>query len=176
MTANTPLIQRRRLLKLGLGATVLLGVAGAGVALLKPGLVEGRLSAPASSLMRAVAAAVFEGLLPADAAAREARLDAHMKRLNDTLAGLPPALRAELSQVLALLCSSGGRLALTGLASDWASATPAEVQATLKTMSLSTLDVRQQIYHALRDLNTLVFFTDPASWALVGYPGPREMP
>ncbi len=171
-------MQRRSLLKLGLGAAVLLGVAGGTLALLKPGLVEGerRLSAASRSLMKAVAAAVFSGLLPSEPAAREAALQAQLQRLDATIAALPAPVRAELSQLLALLGSSGGRLALVGLGSDWDSASVAEVQAMLESLRRSGLNTRQQIYHALRDLNSIAFFTAPANWPLVGYPGPRAMP
>ncbi|WP_428510069.1 hypothetical protein [Roseateles sp.] len=173
--ASSPALpQRRRFLKLGLGATVLLAVAGAGTALLsKPGLVEGRLSAPARQLMRAITLAVCGDLLPPEGPAREARLTSHLEQVDRQIAGFPPALRAELGQLLTLLGTAPGRIGLMGLRSPWAEASPAEVQARLQSMGRSGLGLRQQVFHALRDLNCLVFFNDPASWPLVGYPGPR---
>lgn len=167
---------RRRLLKLGIGAGVLLGLAGTGAALFRPGLKDGHLSPSAQALLRAVAMAVLDGLLPADPAVCEARIALHLKQLDAAIAALPASLRAELSQLLGLLDTAAGRLMLGGSASDWAAMAPDELQQTLRTMSQSSLDLRQQVYHALRDLNTLVFFTEPSSWALVGYPGPREIP
>lgn len=169
-------MKRRSLLKLGIGAGVVLAVAGGGLALLKPGLVADKLSPDARQLMRAVALAVFDGLLPADAGARDTLLNSHLDRLDANIAGFPPHLRGELSQVLALLTSSGGRLALTGLGSSWATASTDDVKETLQAMSVSGIGMKQQIYHALRDLNSLVFFSNAASWQLVGYPGPREIP
>jgi len=169
-------MKRRSLLKLGIASGVVLAVAGGSLALLKPGLADNKLSADSRQLMRAVALAVFDGLLPAEAAAREARLAAHLDQLDANIAGFPPHLRGELSQLLSLLTSSGGRLALMGLTSSWAAASVADVQASLQAMSLSSLGLKQQIYHALRDLSSLVFFSNAASWQLVGYPGPREIP
>jgi len=170
-------MKRRSLLKLGIASGVVLAVAGGSLALLKPGLLaDGRLSPAARQLMRAVALAVFDGLLPAEAAAREARLAAHLDQLDANIAGFPPHLRGELSQLLSLLTSSGGRFTLTGLTSDWDAASTEDVQASLRAMSLSSLGLKQQIYHALRDLSSLVFFSNAASWQLVGYPGPREIP
>jgi len=169
-------MKRRSLLKLGIASGVVLAVAGGSLALLKPGLADNKLSPASRELMRAVALAVFDGLLPAEAAAREARLTAHLDQLDANIAGFPPHLRGELSQLLSLLTSSGGRLALTGLSSGWAAASVADVQASLQAMSLSSLGLKQQIYHALRDLSSLVFFSNAASWPLVGYPGPREIP
>ena len=159
-------MKRRSLLKLGVGAGVLLAVAGGGLALLRPGLVDDKLSPGARTLMRAVARAVLDGLLPNDEPGREAALDAQLARLDASIAGFPAAVREELSQVLALL----------GLRHDWAEAPTAEVQAMLERLRLSTLDTRQQIYRALRDLQCVSFFSDPASWPLAGYPGPRAMP
>lgn len=170
-------MKRRSLLKLGVGAAALLAIAGGGLALLKPGLVDGKLSPSSRGVMRAVALAVFDGgLLPADAPARDALLAAHLDRLDASIAAFPAATRAELSQLLSLLGSSGGRLAMVGLKSDWSEAPVAEVQQMLESLRLSTLAIRQQIYHALRDLSCIAFFTDPAHWALAGYPGPREIP
>jgi len=169
-------MKRRGLLKLGLGAAVLLGVAGTGLALLKPGLgADGKLRPDARSMMRAVALAVLDGLWPSDTAAREAALTQHLNQLDASIQGFPAALRGELSQMLSLLTSSGGRLALTGLSSGWSDAASTEVLATLNAMRVSHSDTRQQVYRALRDLHCIVFFTEPAHWSLAGYPGPREI-
>jgi hypothetical protein len=42
-------------------------------------------------------------------------------------------------------------------------------------MRTSTLVLRQQAYHALRDLTNAAFYADAAAWAPMGYPGPREV-
>ncbi len=175
----TPDPKRRRLLKLGLGAAVVLAVAGGGVALLKPGLIDGdkKLSPGARSLFRAVALAVFDGgLLPADAAAREATLNAFLDRLDASIAVFPAPVRAELSQVLSLLDTAPGRFGLIGLKSSWDTVSTPELAGVLEQLRVSDSNTRQQIYRALRDLSSLAFFTDPAHWALVGYPGPRAIP
>jgi len=169
-------MNRRRWLQLGLGATVLLGVAGAGVALLKPGLVDGRLSPPARALMRAVALAVLEGQWPSSALEREARLDQQLAQIEASVAKFPAGMRAEFSQVLGLLSNAAGRYGLTGLKSDWSEATAAEIQQAFAAMSISRIATRQQVYRALRDLNCLVFFSDASNWPRVGYPGPRQIP
>jgi hypothetical protein len=163
-------MQRRRLLKLGLGAAVVIGVAGAGVALIRPGLVDGRLSPGARELMGAVALAVLGELLPADGVA------AQLDRLDATIAGFPAATRKELSDALGLLATAGGRFALVGLTRPWGEAGTADIQQALDKMRLSTSQTRQQVYHALRDLNAIAFFTAPSSWPTAGYPGPRAMP
>ena len=61
---------------------------------------------------------------------------------------------------------------LAGLKTAWADADPAEIQASLESMRLSSLNLRQQIYHALRDLTNAAYYADPIAWPLMGYPGP----
>ena len=165
-------MKRRSLLKLGAGAAVLLAIAGGGLALLRPGLVNGKLSPGARQLMKSVALAVLDGLWPAEAAAREAGLQAHLDSLELSIAGFPQQVRKELSQLLTLLTSSAGRLAITGLKSDWDKASNDELLQALQDMRVSSLAARQQIYHALRDLNNAVFFADSSHWPLISYPGP----
>ena len=168
-------MKRRSLLKLGVGAAVVIGVAGAGVALIKPGLVDGKLSPGSRELMRASARAVLGDLLPAAGPEREAALDAQLARLDASVAALPAATRKELSDALGLLGTAAGRFALVGLRRPWSEATAYEIQEAFGAMRLSTSNTRQQIYHALRDLNAIAFFTEPANWKLAGYAGPREI-
>ena len=168
-------MQRRTLLQLGLGATALLAIAGGGLALMKPGLAQGRMTAATRPVFHAVARAVLDGSLPADAARREATLVAHLSRLDDTLAGFPPHVQSELSQLLALLASAPGRATLAGLHADWPEAGVPELQAALQSMRSSSLALRQQAYHALRDLTNAAYYADPATWSLLGYAGPRDI-
>jgi hypothetical protein len=163
-------MQRRRLLKLGVGAAVVLGVAGVGVALIKPGLVDGRLSPGSRELMGAVAQAVLGELLPATG------VPAQLDRLDATIAGLPVPTRKELSDALGLLGTAVGRFALVGLSRPWREAGAADIRQALDAMRLSTSNTRQQVYHALRDLNVLAFFLEPANWQAAGYPGQRDIP
>ncbi len=169
-------MQRRRLLKLGLGAAVVLGVAGAGVALIKPGLVDGKLSPGARELMRASALAVLGDLLPPVGLEREAALDAQLSRLDASIAAFPAATRKELSDALGLLATAAGRYALAGLSKPWAEASPEDIRTAFDAMRMSTSNTRQQIYHALRDLNAIAFFSEPGNWKTAGYAGQREIP
>lgn len=168
-------MQRRTLLKLGFGGAVVLAAAGGGLALLKPGLEGTRLGADGRAIFGAVARAVLDGMLPTTDAARQAAVQAHLGRLDDTIGMLAPATRAELSQLVALLGSLPGRKWLAGLDADWTDASPAQVQAALQSMRTSTTSLRQQAYHALRDLTNAAYFADPATWSAIGYPGPRVL-
>lgn len=143
--------------------------------LLRPALSEGRLRSGAREVMRSVALAVLDGVLPPDSAAQTAILEAHLSRLDAAITAFPAPVKAELSQLLALLAAPPGRLALTGLSPHWPEASVAQVQAALQGMRLSSLALKQQAYHALRDLTNAAYFSDPSAWIHLGYPGPSDL-
>jgi hypothetical protein len=169
-------MQRRTLLKLGVGSAAALALLGGGAALMwQPGLQQGRLTAAGRTVFKAVARAVLQGALPAEAAAAEAALQAHLKRMDATVAAFPPPVQAELSDLLALLALAPGRRALAGLGTAWDEASAAQVAQALNEMRHAGLALRQQAYHALRDLTHAAWFSAPEHWALLGYPGPRPI-
>jgi hypothetical protein len=172
---NTAAMRRRTLLRLGLGGAAVLALAGGGVALLRPGLRDGRLTPAGRSLFEAVASAVLDDALPTDTSARRAALADHLDRLDATLAGFPPHLRRELSDLIALLDAAPGRWLVCGLRNHWSTARTNDIRAALQAMRESTIALRQQAYHALRDLSNAAYFADPSTWPLLGYPGPRAM-
>lgn len=168
-------MQRRRFLELGIGSAAFLAIAGGTLALIRPGLAEGKLTSEGRSVMRAVARGVLDGTLPAEAAAQTAALDAHLQRVDGAIAAFARATQDELSQLLALLGAAPGRIALAGLASDWSSAGVADVQAALQAMRVSSIGLRMQAYHGLRELTCAAWYADPASWVQLGYPGPHAV-
>ncbi len=168
-------MQRRQLIKVGAATALVLGAAGAGVAWLKPGVQGGHFTPPARAAFAAVATAVLDGLLPAAPEARAAALQAHLNRLDATFAGLPPALQAEVGELATLLATAPARIALTGLLPAWHDATPAQLQAMLQGLRTSSLSLRQQVYHALRDLTNAAWFADAAAWSAIGYSGQRAV-
>ncbi len=165
-------MQRRTLLRLGLGSAALIAVVGGGVALMRPALVSGQLTATGRSVFSAIARAVLDGSLPTAPAANAAALTAHLARLDGAIAAFPAATQAELSQLLSLLASAPGRIGLMGLSADWDAASVPQIQAALQGLRTSSLALRQQTYHALRDLTNGVFYADAEAWKLMGYPGP----
>ena len=84
-------------------------------------------------------------------------------------------VQAELSQLLTLLATPPGRVALAGLSSPWPQASVAQVQEAMQGMRLSSLALKQQAYHALRDLTNAAYFSDPSAWQRMGYPGPTDI-
>lgn len=168
-----PHLQRRSFLRLGLGAAVVLAVAGGTAALMTtPALVDGRLSAPARGLLHSVATAVLADLLPSDPAQRQRVLEQALQRADTLMAHLPAHARDEASQLLALLSTSVGRRTLAGLQVPWEQASPGEVLEALRAMQTSSLPLRVQAYQGLHDLVCVPYFSGPDAWGAIGYPGP----
>jgi len=168
-------MQRRRLLALGIVSSLVLAVGGSAVALLQPGLRDGRLVLQARGILRAVASALLEGALPGDAPSRDRSLGQLLDRIDAVVAALPGHTQGELSQLLALLGSAAGRRAVMGLEPAWESATVPDVQAALQVMRHSRLALRRQVYQALHEIVNGAYFADAHTWPLLGYPGPREV-
>ena len=168
-------MQRRTLLKLGAASAAVLLVAGGTAALLQPGLAGGALSASGREVFSAIGRAVLDKTLPADEGARQIALNGLLGRIDVLVQSLPPHAQAELSQLLALLASAAGRRALAGLNQPWQEASVTDIQQSLQDMRLSRLALRQQAYAALHDITAGAYFSDPASWALLGYPGPMKI-
>ena len=162
-------------MKLGAASAVVLAVAGGGIALVKPGLTDGKLGASGRAVFRAAGAAILEGSLPQSAQAREAALDGLLERVDALVLTLPPHVQNELSLLLSLLASVPGRHAIAGLDSGWASASVPRLQHALQSMRVSTLSLRQQAYHALHDIVGGAYFSHAQTWAQLGYPGPLKI-
>lgn len=162
-------------MKLGAASAIVLAVAGGGIALVQPGMVDGKLATPGRAVFRAAGAAILEGSLPQGAAARETALDGLLDRVDALVLSLAPYVQKELSLLLSLLTSAPGRQAIAGLGTDWAGASVLQVQQALQSMRISTLSLRQQAYHALHDIVGGAYFSDAQTWAQLGYPGPRKI-
>ena len=160
---------------MGALSTVALVVGGGAIALWQPGLRDSKLSPAGQEVFGNIARGLLEGSLPTDSAARVAALQALLVRIDPLVAGLPPHAQAELSQLLSLLASAGGRFVLTGMAQSWPEATVGEIQHALQVMRLSPISLKQQAYQALHDIVGGAYFADPSTWPLLAYPGPREI-
>ncbi len=168
-------MRRRTLLTVGLAGATLLALAGGTAALLQPARREGRLTDAGRAVFTALASAVLAGFVPAEPAARSSALSLFLGRVDEAIAGLSPALQAEVDELLTISASAPGRRLLVGLSTPWAEAGTTELQQALQGMRESGLALRQQAYHALRDLTNASWFSDPGTWAAIGYPGPREV-
>lgn len=168
-------MQRRTLLNLGLASGAALVLVGGGAALIyQPAWTHGRMTETGRRVLAAVARGVLDGSLPADAVPLQAALAAHLDRMEITLRALAPPTQRDVANLLALMALPPGRLALAGLTPDWSTASVAQIQAALQSMRVSRVSLRQQAYHALRDLTHAAYFSDSGSWAQLGYTGPTK--
>jgi hypothetical protein len=166
-------MRRRTLLTVGLAAGAVLAVAGGSLALVRPARRDGRLTDTGRDIFAALTPAVMASILPAEPGAQRIAVDAQLVRVEAAINGLPGPLQGEVDELLTILGSAAGRRLLAGLATPWLEATATEVQAALQGMRTSSVALRQQAFHALRDLTNASWFSDPANWAGIGYPGPR---
>ena len=155
---------------MGIVTGALLAAAGGTVALLSPGRRNGKLTDAGRAMFAAVAKAVLGPLLPPGEP-----VQAHLDRVQATIAGMPPAMQAELDEQVTIVSSAPGRIALVGLNTGWETATEGQLTAALQAMRSSSLALRQQAFHALRDITNASYFADPTTWAAIGYPGPRAV-
>ena len=168
-------MQRRTLLKLGLVSGTVLALAGGAAMLVQPGLVQRRLTDAGRALFIGVGRAILQGTLPADPAEQRQALEGMADRVDILAQNLPPHVVDELSQLVGLLGSSAGRVALAGLSTGWLEATPEQVSAALNDMRYSRLTLRQQAYQALHEIVGGAYFSEESTWAVVGYPGPQDI-
>lgn len=168
-------MDRRSVLKLGVGSALALAVAGGSLAWLQSGIVRGRLSDSGREVFSAITRGALAPLLPQAAQAQMLAINLQLQWLEQTISGLPPALQTEWSQRLAVLANPPGRLAFAGLAKPRPRASTAQLQRMLESLRSSSLALRQQSYHALRDLSKAAWFIDSHVWSAIGYPGPLAL-
>lgn len=160
---------RRGLLKKTLVGAVLLAAAGAvPVALRKtkqraaPGGL--RFLTPAEY---SILAAVAERILT-DA---EPRLDV-AQRADAFLAGLPQAEAKDFKRLLALFDNALYSLVRGGPPRPFTQKSPADQDAQLAGWQASRIAIERSGYQALKRLVAATYFSDPRTYASLGYPGP----
>lgn len=168
-------MRRRGLLALGVVSAAVLAVGGGAIALLQPGLRESRLSAAGREVFSGASRGLLDGSLPPAGPELEAALQSLLERIEGLIAALPPHAQSELSQLLALLSSAGGRRALAGLSEAWSEASVGDVQQALQGMRVSSISLKQQAYQALHDIVGSAYFSEAQTWRLMGYPGPQKI-
>lgn len=163
---------RRAFLATGIVGAAALATAG----WLRPrdaALPPGRaLDATAMTIVAAMVPAFLAGALPAGASERADALQAAVSGVDTAVAGLPPAVQAELAQLFTLLGIAPARWIVAGLAHDWSTATPAEVAAVIERWRASRLTLLRSAYDALHQLILGAWYGNPRSWSAIGYPGP----
>ncbi|SCK27736.1 hypothetical protein [Vogesella sp. LIG4] len=159
-------LSRRQLIRTGL-----LG----GVALVLGGRLARTLPAPgfaANLADRELIAALGRGMLgPLPASGALSLAD----NVLSAIAGLPPAVQAELRQLFDLLHSLPGRRLLAGVATPWQQADAAAMQGFLQRWRHSRFVLLRSGYQALHSLLYAGWYGAEASWLAIDYRLPAMM-
>lgn len=167
-------LNRRELLKVGLGASLLLGTAG-----ITASLSGCSSSQPATGwqVLRESDLPILTALLPVIVGNHPAlrgpkAASATLRQLDYSLSWSSAQLHRELHQLLDLLSLPLTRGPLTGIWGAVENASPAQLEAFLQGWRDSRLDLLRQGYKALTQLLQMAWYAQPLSWQDTGYPGP----
>lgn len=172
---NHPLAPKRRwFLKTALATGTVLGALG-GWTYWNRGVSNGVLTEQGRDIFKAVAKAVLSNALPTDKAQLDAKLEGHLKRLEEIIQSMPTSSQQELAALLGALANAPTRWLVTGLSKPWLEASAQEINQALDTMRLHSQIPQLVSYHVLRDVTCLAYFSTPDNWSSAAYPGPLEL-
>ncbi len=166
-------MNRRQFIQRGLLGGLLLGLAGAGLALwpserrFKPVDRLLHLSDRAFQVLVAIAARVVPE-------AKDPRFIVH--RIDRSLGDLPPEARSELEQLLTLFDNALAGLVLDGHPRQFSGLDEAAQDAVLERWRTSRLTLRRSGFQAVRRLCLSVHYTEDDTHAGIGYRGPNRIP
>jgi hypothetical protein len=134
------------------------------------------LDADGEAIFAAVAPVLLEGALPVGGSERDAALARTLDGIDTAIAGLSPAARHELGQLIALLALPPVRFAVARVSDGWPDASPSEVRRFLDACRDSRFTLMRAAYDALHDLTFAAWYGDARAWPAIGYPGPPHIP
>lgn len=168
-------MRRREFLRVGLGASVVLAVAGVfppAAGRIAQSAAASALSAADRAVLVAIAPVMLGGALPAEPSLRQASVAEVVNGVGTLVAGLPAHLRKEVGELFMLLDLSLTRRWLAGVSRPWADASPEEVDAFLERWRVHRLPLLRAAYRALHEMVIGTWYALPASWSAIRYPGP----
>jgi Gluconate 2-dehydrogenase subunit 3 len=173
---------RRRLLKRGLVGGALLVLCGLAPLALRSTLVRSKprralrlLSEDEHAILTAVAARFAPGDGAGPTWPTSDALDCAGK-IDALLATTHPEVGAEFRRLLRLFESAVFGLAFTGTPTPFTRLDAAAQDARLEAWRRSRLALLRSGYQAMKRLSHAVYYSSPEVYALVGYPGPPEVP
>jgi hypothetical protein len=176
-------MNRRQLLRTGLGGAAVLAAAGAGYGLVtrEPSAAsdDGHhftvLDGTQQTIVAAIAPVMLAGALPQSAAAHKTALRDVVRGVDTAVAALPPLVQDEVRQLFSLLGFPASRWLVAGIFSSWTAAKPADIDGFLTRWRYSPFPLLRSGYQALHQLVFGAWYANPISWARIGYPGPPEV-
>lgn len=170
-----PQLDRRSLLKLGLGASLALSTIGLTASL--SGCTSERPAAQFTLLRDSdlpLLAALYPVIIGPHPAFSESADATHkaLIQLDKTLLHTSPFVQKAVLDLLGLLSMPLTRGPLTGIWGDMSKASPEQLDAFLQRWRDSRFDTLRQGYNTLSKLLMMSWYALPQSWAAAGYPGP----
>ena len=126
----------------------------------------------APAIIAAIVPVMLSGALPAEPAARAAAVTDTVASVARAVSGLAPAAQQELAQLFSLLSLPPTRIALAGVKTPWADASPEAIAAFLDRWRTSGWTLLRSAYDALHQLVLAAWYGNPRTWPSIGYPGP----
>ena len=128
----------------------------------------------ARAIVAAIVPALLEGALPAGEEAAPARAEV-VAAVDQTIAGLPPAVRNELDQLFSLLDFAPTRCLVAGVWSPWSEASRDDIAAFLDRWRASRFALLRSAYGALHQIVFAAWYGDSRAWPAIGYGGPPSL-
>lgn len=172
------MLTRRALLRGGIAAGVVVGLAGliyefrpdhAGD---DPHYHFTMLSDEDRVIIAALAPVMLAGALPADPASQRNAVLQVVEGADLAIAGLPLEVRKQLRQLFGLLRFPLTRVVAAGIWRPWHEASPGEVAYFLSAWRRSPIARLRSGYDALHQLVMASWYGNSAAWKATGYPGP----
>jgi len=167
---------RRSFLKIGVAGALLLAAGGAAYRWSRPAATRNKfiLDDEALAVLAAVIPSMLGPVLPDEVAARAAAVQATAGRVRDAILGLPLATQKEVQDLFGLLALGPARRLLARVAGGWARADAKQVDAFLQSWRSNRFATLRIAYMAMHDLIIGAWYSDPATWEAIGYPGPLK--
>jgi len=167
---------RRTFLKTGVaGAATLLIVRSLSADTLMDKPRRPALTPAARNIFAAIVPVMLAGAFPVGPDFASARSET-IAAIEDAIAGLPPASRSELAELLSLLDLAPTRALVAGVWSAWPEASEASIAVFLARCRDSRFALLRSGYGALHQIVFAAWYAQPRAWPATGYAGPPSVP
>lgn len=167
---------RRTFLKTGVaGAAALLIVRSLNAATIADMPRRPALTPPARDIFAAIVPVMLAGAFPVGPEFTSARAET-IAAIEEAIAGLPPASRSELAELLSLLDYAPTRAIVAGVWSPWSQTSESSIAAFLARWRDSRFALLRSGYGALHQIVFAAWYAQPRAWPATGYGGPPSIP
>lgn len=134
------------------------------------------LSEKDAEVISAVAPSMLEGAFPEHGSpGYEEAVRKVVARVDATISGLTPSMQDEVGELFSVLNFPPTRMFVAGVWKPWTEAGRAEITSFLESWQKSRFQLLRSGYDALHELITAAWYSNPETWASIGYPGPPDV-